>query len=308
MVAPTITSLNPSSGRTLGDSLVEIVGADFGVPSAGLQIKVFFGGKEALKADAITPNRILAMAPGGDPGPVDVRVDNITPGVPPAPDVVESTILPGGYTYKRPDLSTDVVSKYPVVALVGRKLVQDLRRTVLENTHWAMDIEYADMFSASFDESKLATAPSLKISGPTITRDRFYSQNNDIDNLDSLGRHVFSRRPFSVALGFDFIGIGRSKAESLRIHEEVLSYFDRTPFLDVFCNGTDDTDGVVQYEMSIVWPSVGRFNARNGRSQIYEFSGSFRIRGVWLFSDERLSRPETEENPTISFTIFQGLG
>jgi hypothetical protein len=82
---PTITSITPSSGITLGGTPITIIGNAFKEGA-----KVFFGAKAGINTRVISPTKIFALSPPMGPGTVDLTVVNGDGG--------SATIL-GGYTY-----------------------------------------------------------------------------------------------------------------------------------------------------------------------------------------------------------------
>ena len=70
---PTVTGVSPTSGPTLGGTVVTITGTNLDNPSA-----VKFGGSNAAVVTPISPTQIIAVAPAGSAGAQDVRVT--TPG------------------------------------------------------------------------------------------------------------------------------------------------------------------------------------------------------------------------------------
>src|SRR6185312_5838510 len=70
---PTVSAISPTSGPTLGGTVVTITGTNLGNPSA-----VKFGGSNAAVVTPVSPTQIVAVAPAGSAGPQDVRVT--TPG------------------------------------------------------------------------------------------------------------------------------------------------------------------------------------------------------------------------------------
>jgi hypothetical protein len=68
--APSITSINPTSGRSAGGNIVEIEGSGFGTP--GLEVR--FGAIAASQVTALSDTRITAVAPAGPIATIDVVV------------------------------------------------------------------------------------------------------------------------------------------------------------------------------------------------------------------------------------------
>jgi hypothetical protein len=84
--APEIHALDPTWGRTTGNTPVTITGAKFQAGAA-----VFFGGQPAREVKFETPGKLAVLSPPGKAGPVDVIVVNPDGG---------ATVLPEGFLYK----------------------------------------------------------------------------------------------------------------------------------------------------------------------------------------------------------------
>lgn len=83
--APTITSINPSSGTTAGGTSVTVHGTGF-LSGAVLTI----GGQTCTNVAVVSSTELTCTTPAGSAGPADVTVTN--------PDT-QSATLTGGYTY-----------------------------------------------------------------------------------------------------------------------------------------------------------------------------------------------------------------
>lgn len=70
LTSPSLSSVTPATGSSLGGELVTLSGAGFGVTSS-----VRFGGREATVSD-VTPLQLVVRTPVGDDGPADVSVSN----------------------------------------------------------------------------------------------------------------------------------------------------------------------------------------------------------------------------------------
>jgi hypothetical protein len=68
---PSISSISPASGAAAGGTSVTIAGSNFASP-----VSVTFGGISAASVTFNSSSSITAVAPGGSPGPVEVKVTN----------------------------------------------------------------------------------------------------------------------------------------------------------------------------------------------------------------------------------------
>ena len=85
VAAPQISGIRPARGPAAGGAKVTITGSGF---AAGAEVS--FGGQPATDVKVVSPTRITAVAPAGEPGPVAVVVTN--------PDEPAAT-LKKGFTY-----------------------------------------------------------------------------------------------------------------------------------------------------------------------------------------------------------------
>ena len=94
--APTITSLTPATGPSVGGTIVTITGTAF-VASAAVRI----GGVAATSVTIVSATQITATTPAGTPGAATVTVQN-TDG--------QAAHLGGGFTYQYPAPTTTLVA------------------------------------------------------------------------------------------------------------------------------------------------------------------------------------------------------
>jgi len=87
MPIPSITSVTPSSAPTGGRLLCEILGGGFALlaqadavgsttPSSPT-VRVFVGGRPAHDVQVLAADRSTFLVPSGNPGVVDIRVQNV---------------------------------------------------------------------------------------------------------------------------------------------------------------------------------------------------------------------------------------
>lgn len=302
---PTINSVTPTTGLSLGESFVTIDGTGFELPSLtpGGSVIVRFGGVQSPQAGAIDANTIIAVTPGGDVGPVDVEVENVVEAA--------AVTLVGGYTYVRPVLATrqdGTTDSAPLI--VGRELLRELRRTVLQEIYWDAHPEFVTPTSALTNEELQATVPHLKIVGPSVSEDRFYAHNGRFDIQTVPGTPTGSRyevnlQPVTVRLDFQYVGLARSKGEAMNLWAALTRFIDRTPRLEVPQDGRDKNNGVISFELNPIWEQRGEFSARATRSGDYQFNGALVVRGVHtvggkVFEGAGFDGPNGEGEPSLT--------
>lgn len=292
MTAPTITSITPSSGLAVGDVFVEIVGTNFNLQAQG-SITVTFGGKPAVRSAVISATRLFAVAPAGDPdagstpGAVDVVVTNTTP-QPPGSPLVESATKVKAFTYKRPSIATpNNLTNHSSVALVTRTLVTEFQRAVLKNTQHDRHPDYASLEAALRGETDKAESPSLKILGPKIRRDRFYSNSDPVDVATGGGNWADMFPSSVVMLQYDIVGVGGDYAEAMNLWTEVSRYFDHNDVLKVNIASSKLGPEDVEYPLEPQWDTKGDFRSHSSRQGLEQFTQTFLVRGVRVSPDAK---------------------
>lgn len=299
MAAPVISAVTPAEGLSVGKTFVSITGTGFNDEASGGTVRVLFGGVPSLEFGVVDATEVIALTPGGAVGAVDVVVENVTPNpTPPPDDVVEPDTVVDGFEYKRPVVATrpDLTSHSPT-AIVTRTLLEDLRRTVIANVHHDMHPEYVDPLLTT--EEKQAEAPNLKILGPATPEDRFHAINERV--VVDQGGGVFKTfdNPVTLRLDYAYVGVGRTPGEAHNLLLAVTRYFKQTPFLQVFANGVDDSDGIVEFEMSVVWEQRADFRSQATRQAVYQFEGAFTVRGVHVVTDQVGEGRELADDVTL---------
>jgi len=283
VAAPTITSVTPAGGLSLGETFVTIIGTGFNDIASGGTVNVLFGGVSALEAGVVDATKIIALTPGGVLGAADVTVENVPASGPPEP-----TTLLAAFTYRRPRIATErdkATSEDCAVLVITRTLVAELRRTVLENTHHNMHPEYVDVASAAAEQEVQSGEPSLQVLGPTVVEDPFYRINGRfaIETLaGSPGGAEFDNyhQPVTVRLDYSYVGVAKTKGEAMNLWEALTRYLDRTSFLEIPMDGSDKANGVISIEINPVWEQRANFSVNTTRSGFAQFTGALVLRGV----------------------------
>jgi len=276
MVAPTVNTLTPNTGFSRGGTCVTIDGADFLLPSAGGTVKVYFNDVEAVEGGPVDDTTVLVLTPPGILGVVDVRVENV-----PDTGTTEPTTVVGGFTYQLPQLETNRdlgVSEDSVLLLVTRTLIKEFRRAVIANTHHDIHPEYVDALSASQGQEVQAVAPNLKVIGPNVSEDRFYSLNGRF-NIETVPGFDVYDQPVTVRLDYDYVGVGRSKGEAFNLWSAITAYLNRSIFLEVPKDGLDPVNGVIAFELNPTFDERAKFRTTT-RQGFHQFTGALHLRGV----------------------------
>jgi len=287
---PLVYSLTPNSGLSLGETCVTIRGINFADEASGGTVRVYFNDVLVQEGGVIDSDTLIVVTPAGPLETVDVRVENVFPGM---PETVLAFTLVDAFTYERPNLATRRDHKYDnAVLVVTRTLISELRRTVIQNVTWGMHPEFVDAFSAPEEQEVQSSEPSLKIVGPVIQEDRFYATNGrfqvgpNVDPasgavIDPVPGGVFTEHvnPVTVRLDYQYVGVGRTKGEAINLWGAITRYFNRTAVLTVPVDGNDPANGTVDIEMSVVWEERAEVGQTN-RDGFFQFTGAFVLRGV----------------------------
>lgn len=294
MAAPTISSVLPSEGLSIGETFVQIDGTGFNDEISGGTVKVLFGGVEALNYGVVDSTKVVALTPGGLVGVVDVTVENVTPQPDPDPDLVEPTTVVGGFEYKRPSIATRrdrLTDSAPLI--VTRTLIEELKRTVIENVDYDMHPEYVDPLGAVEEQEAQAQNPGLILRGPRLSEDRFRSVNGPFNDptMDGFNVHV---QPVTVRMDFQYVGVGRTSGEAMNLWAALTRYFNRTAFLKVPRDGVDPANGVIEFEVGVTFEERADFRSPS-REGVYQFTGGFAVFGVHTVADKLGEGMDTEE-------------
>lgn len=286
MAAPVVTSVTPSSGAPAGDTFVKIVGTGFYTQAAqpGSVVVVKFGGVEALEVGVVSSTLVLAVVPpsahGVEPGAVAVVVENYLT----AEALAEPGTLASGFTYRRPSIATPTnFSNHSIVALVTRQVVADLQRCVLQNTSHDAHPEYADVESALVPQEAQAELPSLKVVGPTLSRDPDYGGNEREAQVLSGSTFASYATPVPHRLAYEVVGAAKTSSEATNLWREVVRYFRSTPDLKLTIPVTGE---LVEYEQAVDWDRAGEFRAQVSRQGVYQFALGFAVRGVQVLGEK----------------------
>lgn len=264
MAVPTITSITPDSGLTLGRNQVEIIGTNFAVPvefpetednSAFQSIKVFFGALQSPAAFAITATRAVAIVPtylsdamgvGGDA--VDVTLYNLDEDGVEVPG--ESVVEVGGYTYTRPTLTDEQAAEYVI-----RRFVSYLRRHIIPNVWITMDRQFPDEL---LEKVKCAELPLIWINGVDWEFDPLSQQMGEEEVVTSPTDFKVYRPGTSVMLAMPSIHIYSRAAHPREIYalaQSFLNTFRDVPHL--YCDPYAFDTASTEYAYPLMIPMNG---------------------------------------------------
>lgn len=287
MAAPVLTSITPSSGLSVGDDIVRIIGTGFNLAAVG-SVTVTFGGIPAILVKVAASTLLIVTSPGGSPdaGVVDVVVSNVTPQMS-GPPVVEPATLTGAWSWHRHSIAVEAdFSNHSILALVTRTLVSEFQRTVIKNVRHDLNPDYADALNASQDQPQLAQAPSLKILGPRTTEDRWLSVNEPISYPTGGGNFSEPFMHSTVMAEYSAVGIGRTPEEASNLWLEFRRYFNHNQYLLVTVTSSALGNEVATYELAPMWEEEGDFRSHATRQGLCQWTAKFLVKGIPVAPDQ----------------------
>jgi hypothetical protein len=227
---PTITSITPSSGLTIGLTPVKIVGTGFraasATPPAAVEgtgvwqhtVSVTFNGVEA---DAVMVGSSTVIwvtvpeyfgSPSSIPDAVDVVVTNLDDDEVAIPG--ETVTETDGYTYTRQDYTAE-----GALLWVCDQILTYFRRHLLINTALTTDPEYTD--DPASEIIAMGELPGIVLSGPAIADDPFRTNPHETEVEIETGVVTNEKPRRAVVLGFQLHLFARKKSEALNIQEAI---------------------------------------------------------------------------------------
>lgn len=270
MAVPTITSISPASGPSSGGDLVRLRGNGFAErvqvifrAVAGVVVSVREDAGESF-ADVRTP----AQAPGQS----DVTLRNLDASGAPVPG--EEAVLASAYRFGR----VPIVREADLTRIV-RALLRELRRQVLDNVSASVALDYDDSPADGLSVVAMAKLPSLVLSGPRVTEDRFFSTNVAHEGVlvgPSGPEIVRHRPPFTVNLSFTLTAASDRTVELLNLMAGVATFLNRNRWLEISRDPEDAAKGGVRWEMD----PEGEFRTKlDGEGEVRVFTCGFVVRG-----------------------------
>lgn len=214
-------------------------------------MRVRFGGEEATEVAIESTTKLWCLTPVGDPGVVDVRVDNLDDNG--EPIAGETATLANAYTYARPYIivpkgATSLDRYRGDLHRLVMQVVTEWRRQVLENTVLKKPHkDYSD--NPSSGKVRLSKLPGIVMFGPRLTVNRELSEpsfeNHDYTaGLFKRRRHVEARD-----VSFTFSAVCESQFEALNLLEVIDRFFDKNTSIKLLRDPTNSSRGYAEFEM-----------------------------------------------------------
>jgi hypothetical protein len=288
VAVPILTRLSQDRGPTSGGELVRLSGRRF-----GSRVAVWFGGAEAevvrcVRADGLSFADV--RTPPHGPALVDVTLWNLDEAGLPVGQ--ERATLVSSYRFVRGPLVDEALLTRAV-----RKLLQDLKRDVLENTSITVSVDYQPPGDDDGVVVPLASLPSVVISGPALRENRFYRSYEPRESLVAgpLGLEIAKHRPpFTADLAFVITGASSSTVELLNLISAVVTFMSRNRWLELDRDPSDATRGRVRWELHVDGEVRSRLHGSEG---VRVFTAGLLLRGFDV--DEGLTRDRTRRVEAI---------
>ncbi len=229
---PTITSVTPPTGPSSGGDIVRIAGSGFGT-----DLVVWFGAVQGVVV-SVHRDTVIVRTPEHEPGFTDIRLVGAG----------GSVVAVSAYRFLRPR----IVKEAGVTRLI-RTLLRELKRQVIENVSLTVSVEFDDSFADGLDIIALAELPSLVLTGPRITENRFYSSNEIREEavVGPNGPEIVRRRPgYTIDLEFGITGASDRAVELLNLIAAVVTFLNRNPWITMPRDPDHPEVGTVRWEMA----------------------------------------------------------
>ena len=287
MAVPTIASITPTVGPTMGRTMIDIDGTNFRLPPAIVPgptngeeqqtVQVLFGTEEALRVRVLSDDRVLALAPVQDAATVAITLRNLDDAGDPI--VGEEVILASAFIYAMPRLTAEHPTELDRVV---RMMKRELERQIISNVSTTVHTDFDEETGAALHTTKLSTLPGLVLGPPDLVRNFFYSENEEQDHDEGTpeGDFVTTEVPYTVDLQFELFGFSDRLGELLNLMHITTEFFRSNTFLRILKDGSVPALGWVEYEMEFQTdgdPKASRSVVNN--SNLRQFAASFVIRG-----------------------------
>lgn len=290
MATPILNAVQPAQGRSGGGELVRLVGTSF-----ASRVSVLFDGVPAvvvtLREEA---GRSIAdvRTPAHDPGSVLLVVQNLNPsGVPIAG---ETAVLPNGYRFGRPELTRES----DLTRLV-RTLLREIKRQVLANTSITVSVDYDDTVVDGLDVVAIAKVPSVVLSAPRISENRFYSTNElrEVVVMGPTGPEIQRLRPpFTADLMFSLTLTTDRTVELLNLVAAITRFLDQNRWVTMFRDADDPSLGTARWEMD---PDGDAHPRLDGTGDVRVYGWGFVVRGFDFDGNVAIDRSRLVAEPSL---------
>lgn len=297
MAIPTITTVTPASGSTRGGNIVRIAGSNFRLPPSPpttgpvlsaqqKTVSVQFQGAESEWAYSASSGLILARVPEWSgpydiafPAALNVRVANLDDLGVEIP--TENVTRAAAYSISRPDLASE-----SYLQRVVREVISLFRRHVLANTHYSTGRDFS--LTPALQETLRASGPLLRLAGPTLVLNRFYSINQEDPESDPLGGITgMARRkpPVTVDLIFTVAPWANNPTHLHSLVQALMLFGRDIKYVRVVIDPLDLSKGTKNYEFEPDWNSFPDMNSDPSADDLVYSVSRCVVRGVQVDED-----------------------
>ncbi len=269
---------------------MRLIGAGF----AG-QVAVTFGEAPAEVLNVhYEPGLSIAdvRTPTHPQGTVDVTLQNLDTTGSLIPG--EETVLPGAYRFLRSRLAQET----DLTRLV-RALLRELKRQVLSQASMTVAVDYRDREAGEMEIVSVAEIPSLVLSGPRVSENRFYALNEGREDVvpGPAGPELARHRPtYTVDLAFTITAVSDHTVELLNLMAAVGTFLNRNRWIELPRDPAAPELGAVRWEMD----PDGDFRTRlDGPDDIRAFSCGLVIRGFDLDEGQTRDRGKAVDDVEV---------
>jgi hypothetical protein len=133
-----------------------------------------------------------------------------------------------------------------------RTLLQKLKSQLLKASGLTVSVDYRDVTVDGIEVTALSTMPSIVMSGPRVSENRFYSLNEGgtVFVPPPIGPEFLRNRPpFTVDLAFSLTVASDRTVELLNLLAAVATFLNRNRWVKVPRDSGDYEAGMVRWEM-----------------------------------------------------------
>lgn len=267
MTTPTIELVRPAAGWSGGNTLVEITGTGFQVPTPGVRrasaplpapaptMAVLFDGKPATAVQVVSPTLLRCLTPRHPPSRLNARGEIVTRGL---VDVTlqnldgngavlagEEAVAASVYEFKRPELGT--VQSTGLWLRVYRAVIDHLQNVLLENVRANPSVDY-DADTGDFKGYvELAQLPGIALTSVRFPQSLESEAQQPMVEI-APGRWILQKPPVVRDLSFKLVIVSNSQGELLNLCEALTHVLATCSTIEVATDAGDPTP-VVDFQM-----------------------------------------------------------
>ncbi|MEN6369231.1 MAG: hypothetical protein ABFD77_05985, partial [Thermotogota bacterium] len=249
-------------------------------------LSVKFQGYDSEWAYPASTSLILARVPEWRgayditfPAALDVRVANLDDSEVEIPG--ENATRADCYTISRPDCTAE-----SHLERVLRELISLYRRHMMQNTHHTTQRDYS--LTPALQETLRASGPLLRIHGPRVLLNRFYSLNKEEDEADALGgaKGRMRRKPeVTVDLSIGEAIWANNPFHLSALVQGLLLFHRDIKYVRVAVDPADPSKGEKAYEFEPEWGEFPNMDTEPSADDLVVSVSRCVVRGVQVDTD-----------------------